>query len=85
MMLNGLDTNGGRDMRFGCSRSTDQNHIFSRIHELATMELAHERFIDLAGGEVEPGQVFVSREARGFHVIGYRTHFTFCHFGLEKL
>jgi len=71
-------------LRIPC-RATDQNHVFSRIHEPAAMELAHEGFIDLAGGEVESGQVLVGREARGLHMTGNRAHFTFCHFGLEQL
>jgi len=51
-------------------QAADQNHVFSRIHELATMKLAHEGFVDLARGEGEAGQVPIGREARRLHVTG---------------
>jgi hypothetical protein len=72
-----------RNMTFPSAWPTDQNHIFSRIYELSTMTLTHEGFIDFAGGEVEPGQVFACRDARGLRMIGDRAHLLFCHFGLE--
>ncbi|TCM87453.1 hypothetical protein EV216_1023 [Rhodovulum steppense] len=42
-----------RDMAFPGSGAADQHHVLGRVHELAPMELTHEGFIDLAGGEVE--------------------------------
>ena len=42
-------------------------------------------FVDLAGREVEAGEILVGREARGLHVIGDGAHFAFCHLGLQEL
>ena len=85
MMLDGLNAKGRCNMRFPCAGSTDQHHILGSIQELASMELADQSFTDLAGAEVEGGQVLVCREAGGFHVVGGRTHLTLGHFRLEKL
>jgi hypothetical protein len=46
-MLDGLDTDCGGDMRFACARTADQYDVVGVIEELATMELAYERLVDL--------------------------------------
>ena len=53
--------------------ATDQHNILRTLHELAAVQLTHSRFIDLAGGEVEPREVLVGGEARRLHVIGNGT------------
>jgi len=72
-------------MAFPRAGSADQDHVLGRVHELAPMQLAHEGFVDFAGGEVEAGQILVGREARGLHVIGDGAHLAFRHFSLEQL
>lgn len=51
VMLNGLDTDCGGDMRLARAGAADQDYIVGVIEELAAMELARERFVDLAAGE----------------------------------
>lgn len=63
MMLNRLNTKGGRDMCFSCARPADEHHILRSVDELASAQLAHCRFVDLAGGEVVSGDVLVGWEA----------------------
>jgi hypothetical protein len=55
------------------------------VDELAPVHLADQGLVDLAGGEVEPGQVLVGREARGLEVIGDRPDLTFSDFGRQQL
>ena len=52
-MFDCLDAKGRRNMRLTRTWSTDQDDILSCVHKLAAMELAHESFVDLAGGEVK--------------------------------
>src|SRR5690606_20863404 len=65
VMLNGLNTQCRGDVALAGSRSPDQYDIIGGIHEVAPMQLAHERLIDLTGGKVEACQVLVGREAGG--------------------
>ena len=64
MMLDGLNTDGRCNVGFAGARAADEDHVLRPIHELAAMQAPDGGFIDLAGGEVEPGEVFVGREAR---------------------
>ena len=65
--------------------TADQNHVLGPVHELATMQLSHCGFVDLAGREVEAREVLVGREARRLHVIGDGADLALGHLGLEKL
>ena len=84
-ILDGLNAEGGRNMRFPSTRPADQDHVLSCVHELTSVQLAHEGFVDLAGSEVKTREILVSRKARCLHVVGNGTHLTFCHFRLEQL
>jgi hypothetical protein len=44
------------------------------LQKLLSVELANERLIDLAAGEVEAGEVAIVREAGGLELIGRRSH-----------
>ena len=55
------------------------------VDELAPVQLADQGLVDLAGGEVEPCQVLVGREARGLEVIGDGADFAFGDLGLQQL
>ncbi len=83
MMLDGLDTEGGRDMCFSCARSADKDNILRSVHELASVQLAHRCFVDFAGGEVEAGEVLVGRKAGDLHVIGDGADLTLGHLGFQ--
>jgi hypothetical protein len=48
------------------------------------VELAYERFVDLAGGEVEPGQIFVDRQVSRLDLISDRPDLAFGSFRLES-
>ena len=72
-------------MRFACGRTTDQDDILSRVHELTTMQLVDQGFVDLAGGEGEAREILISREACGFHIKGDQADFTFGHLSFEQL
>jgi hypothetical protein len=49
------------------------------------MQLAHERFVYLAGGKVKPGQVFVDGKASRLDLIGDRPDLAFGGFRFEQL
>jgi hypothetical protein len=51
-------------VRFARAGTSDQDDVVSVLQELAAVKLADERFIDLAAGEVEPGEIAIVREAR---------------------
>ena len=70
MMLNGLDANGCRQMRFPRARSADQDGVMRVLQELAAMELAHQGLVDLAAGEVEACEIAIVREASGLELVG---------------
>ena len=42
MMLDGLDSKSGRDMRFSSARATDKDNVLRPIHKLASVQLAHD-------------------------------------------
>ena len=84
-MLDGLDAKGRRDMGFTGARAANQDDVLGAGHELTTVELPHHGFVDLAGSEVEAGQVLVSWEARGLHVIGDGADLALGQLGLEQL
>ena len=48
VVLDGLHADGGRQMGFSCAGAADQNDVVGFVDELAAMELAHERLVDLA-------------------------------------
>jgi len=72
-------------MRFPGSGASDQHHILSRVHELASMKLADQGFTNFAGSKVEAREILVCRESCCLHVIGDGTHLALGHFGLEQL
>lgn len=51
-------------MCFSCARPADEHHI---LRSVASVQLAHCRFVDLAGGEVVSGDVLVGWEAGSLH------------------
>jgi hypothetical protein len=59
VVFDGLDAEGRGDVGFARARTSDQNNVVSVLEKLATIELAVERFIDLAAGEVEAVEVAV--------------------------
>jgi hypothetical protein len=84
-MLDGLDTQGGRYMGFPCARAADQNGVLCAVEELASMKLTHRRLVDLAGCEVEAGEILVGREACGLQMMGDGAHLALGQFSLEQL
>ena len=85
VMFDGLDTEGGGNMGLAGARAADQHHVLRPIHELAAVQGSDGGLVDLAGSKVEAGEILVGREARGLHVIGDGTHFTFGQFRLQQL
>jgi hypothetical protein len=53
--------------------TADQDDIVGHAHKLTAMELADQRFVDLAAGKVEAGQISIDREARRLELIGDRS------------
>ena len=49
MVFDGLDTEGGRDMRFPCARPPDQYDILGAIEEVTPVELSNQRLIHITG------------------------------------
>ena len=70
VLFDGLDAQGGGDVGFACARAANQNDVVSVFQDLAPMELANERFVDLAAGELEAAEVAVGREAGGLELVG---------------
>jgi hypothetical protein len=70
---------------FAGARAADQDDILGTVHELAAAQSPDSGFVDLAGGEVESGDVLVGRETGRLHVISDRPDLAFGQFGLEKL
>ena len=70
MMLDGLHAEGGGDMRLARAGTSNEDDIVSVFQELAAVELAHERLVDLTAGEVEAREVAVGWKARGFELVG---------------
>ena len=85
MMLDGLDAEGGRDMGLAGAGAADQHDVVGVVDELAAMQLAHQRLVDLAAGEVEAGEVAVGREAGSLELVGDRPDLAFGRLGLEQL
>jgi hypothetical protein len=54
--------------------AADQDDVVGVLQELATMELAHERLVDLTAGEVEAGKITIGRKASGLELVGRRSH-----------
>ena len=70
VVLDGLDGQSRRDMGFAGAWAAYQHHILGTIQEVTTVQLAHGRLIDLAGGEVEAGEILVGQKSCGLDVVG---------------
>src|SRR5271154_5011184 len=70
VMLDGLDADRRGEVRFACAGAADQDDIVSIFQELASVELAQQRFVDLAAGEVEAGEVAIRGKARRLELVG---------------
>src|SRR5690606_10396546 len=85
MMLDGLHAEGGGDMSLAGARAADKHDVVGILHELASVELAHEGLVDLAAGEVEACQVAIDREAGCLELVGYGPDLPLRHLGLQQL
>jgi hypothetical protein len=56
-MFDGLDAEGGGNMGFVGSWTTDQDHILGTFHELAAVPRPDGGLVDLAGSKVEACEV----------------------------
>ena len=71
-MLDGLNPQSSGDVRLAGAGPANQDDVVSAVDKLAAMQLPNQSFVGLAGCEVEPGQVLVSREPGGLDLIGDR-------------
>src|SRR5271166_2706407 len=85
MMFDGLDADRGCEMRLAGSGAADQDDVVSVLQKLAAVKLAYERFIHLAAGEVEAGEVAVVWEARGLELVGRRSDLPVGRLRLQEL
>ena len=85
VMLDRLDAERGGDVGLAGSGAADQHDIVGAIDELAAMQLADHGLVDLAGGEVEAGQILVGREPGGLDLVGDRPDLALGDLGLEQL
>ena len=69
MVLDGLDADGGGQMRLACSWPANQDGVMSILQELAAVKLANEGFIDLATGKIEACEIPIVRKACGFKLV----------------
>ena len=70
VMLDSLNADGRRKVGLARAGAANQNYIVGVLQKLAAVELTNKRLVDLATGEVEPGEIAIVREARGFELIG---------------
>ena len=59
VMLDGPDTNRGRNVCLALAGTADKNDVVVVVEEVAAMKLLHERLVALAAGEVEAVQITV--------------------------
>lgn len=59
MVFDGLDTEGGRDMRFPCARPPDQYDILGAIEEVTPVELPNQGLVYIAGSEVHNPEALI--------------------------
>src|SRR5690606_16571907 len=85
MVLDRLDTQGGRNVGFTGAGSADQDDVVGIIEKVTAMQLTHERLVDLAAGEVKAVQIAIGWKASCLELIGCRSDLTFRSLGLEKL
>ena len=69
-MLDGLDADRRGEVRLAGSGTADEDDVVGVLQELASVELARQRLIDLAAGEVEAGEIAIVREARDLEPVG---------------
>src|SRR5271165_2564376 len=70
VMLDGLDADRRGEMRLPRAWAADQDDIVGVFQELASVELAQQRLVDLAAGEVEASKIAIVREASGLELVG---------------
>lgn len=85
MMLDGLDAEGRGDMGLARAGPADQHDVVGSVDEVATVKLADEGLVDLAGGKIEAGEVLVGGEAGRLGLVGDRTHLSLGRLGLQQL
>src|SRR6202045_3357642 len=59
VMLDGLDADRRGEMRLPRAGAADQDDVVSVLQELASVEQAQQRLVDLAAGEVEASQIAI--------------------------
>ena len=69
VMFDGLDADRGGEMRLARAGAADQDDIVGVFQELASVELAQLRLVDLAAGEVEASKIAIVREASGLELV----------------
>ena len=62
-----------------------KHDVLRLVHEVPSMELAYQCFVDFAVLELEAGQVAVAWQARLLELVGHRPNLAFSHFSLEQL
>ena len=85
VMFDGLNAESRHQMRLSGFGASDEDDIVGIADELAPMELSHQRFVDLARGKIESGQLLVSGEARGPNLVSDRSDLSFGGSGFEQL
>ena len=85
VMLDGLDADRRGEMRLPRAGAADQDDIVGVFQELASVELAQQRLVDLAAGEVEASEIAIVREASGLELVGRRSDFSVGRLRLQEL
>src|ERR1700729_4048087 len=70
VVFDSLNADGRRKVGLARAGAANQNYIVGVLQELAAVKLADERLVDFATDEVEPGEIAIVREARGFELVG---------------
>ena len=85
VVLDGLDADRRGEMRLARAGAADQDDIVDVFQKIAAMELACERLVDLAAGEVEAGEIAIVRKASDLELIGRRSDLPVGRLRLQEL
>ncbi len=64
--LDDLNTDCCRDVRLAGAWAADKDNVVGAVEEIAVVNLANQRPVDIAAGKIEVLQITIGRKAGGF-------------------
>jgi hypothetical protein len=84
-VVDGVHTDGDRQMRFSRTSSANEYGVAGLVHEIAIMEAARQGFVDRGGVEVELSEMLHHRELGCAHLVAHRARGFFGELGFRKI